>query len=644
MTVPRCTRSFAFLLASVACAPSGADGTLVQWGRTHFDAAQLRAPIASLDGYEHFIVLRTDGTVACMGRESGGNLSVPSGLGTVTAVAAGLSQSFALRSDGVVRAWGDDFDGDGTADTHPLPTDLGTVSRISAGADHAVAVRTNGTLRCWGNNVLGQCTVPASVGLCSEASASRRTREIDFGTGPIPVGGHTAAIRQSDKLVRCWGDNQLGQLVIPSTVGACTKVSAGYGHTVALRQDGGVRCWGAGEATDAPDGFFHFGQSNPPSMGPAVAIAAGENHSVAVLADGSVRCWGSNVFGQSTVPTGMGAAKAAIAGERFTVVLLQTGKVRIWGSGLPNQPEAIRSVAVGIDHDVLLRTDGRIEGWGDIYYCSGCPAVPPTGTFTAVSAGSGFGLGVKSDGTVAAWGIPGTVLTVPSDLGAVQQVDAGGSHAIALRANGTVRCWGSNTDGESNTPAGLTGVAQVSAGGSHSFIRRTNGTIQGWGRSVEGQITPPSGIGTVASLDCGGDHTVALRSDGLVRCFGFNGSGQCSVPAGLSAVARIAAGYEHSAALLADGSVRIWGADYSGELTVPAGLRNVRLLAVGYGQAIAIRATCTFDLSGDGAVSGADLGLLLGNWGQPGLGDFNADGSVTGADLGLLLGGWGPCP
>lgn len=48
------------------------------------------------------------------------------------------------------------------------------------------------------------------------------------------------------------------------------------------------------------------------------------------------------------------------------------------------------------------------------------------------------------------------------------------------------------------------------------------------------------------------------------------------------------------------------------------------------------------DLNGDGLVNGADLGLLLGQFGaqQPSTGDLNLDGQVTGADLGLLLGAW----
>ena len=50
------------------------------------------------------------------------------------------------------------------------------------------------------------------------------------------------------------------------------------------------------------------------------------------------------------------------------------------------------------------------------------------------------------------------------------------------------------------------------------------------------------------------------------------------------------------------------------------------------------------DLDCDGTVGGADLGLLLGEWGTAGgsIGaDLNGDGTVSGSDLGILLGEWG---
>ena len=56
---------------------------------------------------------------------------------------------------------------------------------------------------------------------------------------------------------------------------------------------------------------------------------------------------------------------------------------------------------------------------------------------------------------------------------------------------------------------------------------------------------------------------------------------------------------------------------------------------------------CPGDLDHDAAVGGADIGLLLSNWGpcdSACLYDLNNDDKVNGGDLGLLLSGWGPCP
>ena len=46
------------------------------------------------------------------------------------------------------------------------------------------------------------------------------------------------------------------------------------------------------------------------------------------------------------------------------------------------------------------------------------------------------------------------------------------------------------------------------------------------------------------------------------------------------------------------------------------------------------------DLNGDNAVDGADLGILFGNWEQPGTGDCNADTTVDGADVGIVFSNW----
>ncbi|HMN97033.1 MAG TPA: hypothetical protein PKC43_02875 [Phycisphaerales bacterium] len=58
---------------------------------------------------------------------------------------------------------------------------------------------------------------------------------------------------------------------------------------------------------------------------------------------------------------------------------------------------------------------------------------------------------------------------------------------------------------------------------------------------------------------------------------------------------------------------------------------------------------CAGDLDGNGVVDGADLGAMLGAWGEcpPGAtcaADLDGNGVVDGADLGALLGSWGACP
>jgi len=46
------------------------------------------------------------------------------------------------------------------------------------------------------------------------------------------------------------------------------------------------------------------------------------------------------------------------------------------------------------------------------------------------------------------------------------------------------------------------------------------------------------------------------------------------------------------------------------------------------------------DLNGDGIVNGADLAILLGQWGTSGSADLNGNGVVDGADIAILLGSW----
>ncbi|MBX3354432.1 MAG: hypothetical protein KF724_01895 [Phycisphaeraceae bacterium] len=80
--------------------------------------------------------------------------------------------------------------------------------------------------------------------------------------------------------------------------------------------------------------------------------------------------------------------------------------------------------------------------------------------------------------------------------------------------------------------------------------------------------------------------------------------------------------------------VRFRAQDLGAQALVEAAVDTVAI--VGYGCTPVVPG----DLNGDGVVNGADIALLLGNWGGSGTGDLNGDGTVDGSDLAILLGNW----
>jgi alpha-tubulin suppressor-like RCC1 family protein len=180
--------------------------------------------------------LLSDGTVECWGSNIFGQLGsgtatgpelcggepcsttpVPvAGLAGVTAVSVGWLSACAVLSDGTVDCWGASLGNAGpetcsglACSTTPVPVSgLSGVTSVSVGMGSACAVLSDGTVDCWGENEFGQL---GNGGTVTSSSPLPVTGLADVSS--VSVGLHfTACAVVSGGNVKCWGDNEFGQL------------------------------------------------------------------------------------------------------------------------------------------------------------------------------------------------------------------------------------------------------------------------------------------------------------------------------------------------------------------------------------------------------------------------------------------------
>jgi alpha-tubulin suppressor-like RCC1 family protein len=345
-----------------------------------------------------------------------------------------------------------------------------------------------------------------------------------------------------------------------------------------------------------------------------VAIAVSEAVvSVPVVAGtpGIVRCWGSNSYGQSAPPPGLGLVTQVSAGGQHTLALKANGQVAAWGYNAFGQCTApgglagVVAVEAGDIHSVALRMDGSVVCWGDNLYGQ-CNS---------------------------------------PELSGVVQVCAQSQRTVVLLSDGTVRCWGRNDYGSCNVPASLGAVAHLGISGWENYALKSDGYVVSWPQGWANGIGGPD----VVEISAGVGHFITLDLQGRIQCRwpGTTQHGQCDVPS-LLPVLEIDSGAEFVVALEVGGSVRAWGNNGFGQCNVPTDLANVATISAGDRHvAVIVADPCPGDIFDDQHVNGADLGILLSQWGPNTPlteSDLNNDGVVNGADLGLLLSFWGACP
>lgn len=441
-------------------------------------------------GDRHACAVRENGGIACWGDDAAGQVSGAPVTGVHSQVVAGDRMSCAIRSARAV-CWGQ-------AATFTLPTNE-YYERLAL-EGNTLCVTFNGSpSRCWGEN----------AGITQTPGEPR--------VGTIVVGARHAC-GMSASGIRCWGDNSQGQLNAPA--GVSYRTLAAFGDTTCALDTYTARitCWGARNIVR---------DQLPSDFQSAVLLrgaAAGRAHACALRDNGGIGCWGGNASGQR-VATPLRARSIAASGDH-TCAILGDNHLKCWGDDTHagSQPPAgpMRAVDIGEHNGCAVASNGDPACWGWNENGQGTPAA---GKYRSLSTGLNHSCGLKDDGTLACWGYDADG-QANAPQGSFRTVDVGERHSCAIATDGTLHCWGLDSEGQATVPdePGAT-YRTLAVGAFHACAIRGEGGIACWGRNDHGQATPPP-AGAYVELAAGAAHSCALREDGLRICWGDNTDGQ----------------------------------------------------------------------------------------------------------------------
>lgn len=263
----------------VRCFGSNENGQLgtggVESSTTPVDVPGLSPSIDVASGYGNSCALNANGGVQCWGGVaiSFSPVSVSGLSGPALAVAAGGSFACAIIATGDVECWGWNVDGqlgNGSRTSSDVPTRVVGLPRpavaIATAVDHACAITDQGALFCWGDNANGEL----GDGTTSDSSVAKAV--VGLSSGVLAIDGgevHTCAV-VTGGAVKCWGWDAFGALgdgpgVGPQPTGSYTPkavvgiagavdVDLGRWSSCAVFPNDRVKCWGDNEHGQLGDG------------------------------------------------------------------------------------------------------------------------------------------------------------------------------------------------------------------------------------------------------------------------------------------------------------------------------------------------------------------------------------------------------
>ncbi|WCN37161.1 S-layer homology domain-containing protein [Aneurinibacillus uraniidurans] len=244
----------------------------------------------------------------------------------VVAVAAGLSQAVALKSNGKVVAW-PTLPSNGSGGPTNVPADLTNVIAIAAGENHTLALTDNGKVVGWGGIAWGIPTVPNPP---ESVPIEAQTDVVEIAAG----GMYSAALKKNGSIV-VWGLSLPPEVINP-TGSPVVDIAVNGSYLMAVKQDGKVAII---------KDFRIFPPTSPwitdwiTNLTDVKTIVVGMNHMIALKNDGTIVALDFNIppgfppipGGPTDVPVGLNNVVAIAAGLNTTVALQADGTIVTWG-------------------------------------------------------------------------------------------------------------------------------------------------------------------------------------------------------------------------------------------------------------------------------------------------------------------------
>jgi alpha-tubulin suppressor-like RCC1 family protein len=190
--------------------------------------------------------------------------------------------------------------------------DVSGVAHVGVSNLGTCAVLTNGSIKCWGDDRFMYFGDGQDIARHYEkvpVSVSGLSNVTDITTGK----SHSCALI-NDGTVKCWGDNDNGELgdnttrrlrstpISVSGLSGVSEVTAGNGFTCARLSDGTAKCWGSYGPFLSPEGERDFTKRLTPvsvsDLTGASQISSMGGQTCAVISGNAVKCWGWNDHGK----------------------------------------------------------------------------------------------------------------------------------------------------------------------------------------------------------------------------------------------------------------------------------------------------------------------------------------------------------